>query len=88
MSELSEAEFEQAEALIGGGVRYVLGTVIVVLLGAILASGWSLWLQSFAAIALAAIVVVASVDTSNPATDRHFKTGHHDDRLRLVIGSA
>jgi hypothetical protein len=30
----------------------------------------------------------ASVDTSNPATDRHFKTGHHDDGLRLVIGSA
>ena len=31
---------------------------------------------------------MASVDTSNPATDRHFKTGHHDDGLRLVIGSA
>jgi len=30
----------------------------------------------------------ASVDTSNPATDRHLKTGHHDDGLRLVIGSA
>jgi len=30
----------------------------------------------------------SSVDTSNPATDRHFKTGHHDDGLRLVIGSA
>lgn len=29
-----------------------------------------------------------SVDTSNPATDRHFKTGHHDGGLRLVIGSA
>ena len=29
-----------------------------------------------------------SVDTSNPATDRHFKTGHHADGLRLVIGSA
>jgi integrase len=33
-------------------------------------------------------ITLASVDTSNPATDRHFKTGHHDDGLRLVIGSA
>ncbi len=29
-----------------------------------------------------------SVDTSNPATDVHRKTGHHADGLRLVIGSA
>lgn len=29
----------------------------------------------------------ASVDTSNPATDGHRKTGHHGDGLRLVIGS-
>jgi hypothetical protein len=28
------------------------------------------------------------VDTSNPATDGHLKTGHHDGGLRLVIGSA
>jgi hypothetical protein len=28
----------------------------------------------------------ASVDTSNPATDRHRKTGHHASELRLVIG--
>jgi hypothetical protein len=27
-----------------------------------------------------------SVDTSNPATDRHRKTGHHAGELRLVIG--
>jgi hypothetical protein len=27
-----------------------------------------------------------SVDTSNPATDRHRKTGHHASELRLVIG--
>jgi hypothetical protein len=32
--------------------------------------------------------VCASVDTSNPATDVHRKTGHHDDGLMLVIGSA
>lgn len=30
----------------------------------------------------------SSVDTSNPATDVHRKTGHHADGLRLVIGSA
>jgi hypothetical protein len=29
---------------------------------------------------------VPSVDTSNPATDRHRKTGHHAGELRLVIG--
>ncbi len=29
-----------------------------------------------------------SVDTSNPATDVHRKTGHHDSGLRLVIGLA
>ena len=34
------------------------------------------------------VMTTTSVDTSNPATDRHFKTGHHDDGLRLVIGSA
>jgi hypothetical protein len=34
------------------------------------------------------MVLIASVDTSNPATDVHRKTGHHGDRLRLVIGSA
>jgi hypothetical protein len=33
------------------------------------------------------IEAIPSVDTSNPATDVHRKTGHHD-RLRLVIGSA
>ena len=27
-----------------------------------------------------------SVDTSNPATDRHRKTGHHASELRLVSG--
>ncbi len=31
---------------------------------------------------------MASVDTSNPATDVHLKTGHHAGGLRLVIGSA
>jgi hypothetical protein len=30
----------------------------------------------------------SSVDTSNPATDVHRKTGHHTGGLRLVIGSA
>ena len=29
---------------------------------------------------------MASVDTSNPATDRHRKTGHHAGELRLVSG--
>jgi hypothetical protein len=28
--------------------------------------------------------VRSSVDTSNPATDRHRKTGHHAGELRLV----
>ena len=29
---------------------------------------------------------LASVDTSNPATDRHRETGHHAGELRLVSG--
>ena len=29
-----------------------------------------------------------SVDTTKPATDRHFKADHHDGGLRLVIRSA
>jgi alpha-beta hydrolase superfamily lysophospholipase len=33
-----------------------------------------------------AALLHASVDTSNPATDRHRKTGHHAGELRLVIG--
>ena len=28
-------------------------------------------------------VTIISVDTSNPATDRHFKTGHQTGALRL-----
>ncbi len=30
--------------------------------------------------------IMPSVDTSNPATDRHRKTGHHAGELRLVSG--
>jgi hypothetical protein len=33
-------------------------------------------------------LAIPSVDTSNPATSGHRKTGHHDDGLRLVIGLA
>jgi IS5 family transposase len=36
--------------------------------------------------AATADIAQSSVDTSNPATDRHRKTGHHAGELRLVIG--
>ena len=39
---------------------------------------------SSARAASAKSVVLTSVDTSNPATDRHRKTGHHAGEPRLV----
>ncbi|MBY0492479.1 MAG: hypothetical protein K2R93_21770 [Gemmatimonadaceae bacterium] len=59
MTEASEAEFEQVDEVVGGGISYLLGTVLLALFGAILGSGWALWLQGLVGVAVAALVVVA-----------------------------
>ena len=54
MSEASDAEFGQGEAFVAGALRKLAAAVVLLGLGAILASGWPVWGQLLAIVAFAA----------------------------------
>lgn len=59
MLDASDKEFGQAEDLIGDGILRILTAVVLLLIGAVLASGWAVWAQALAIGALAVVVVGA-----------------------------
>lgn len=57
MMDASDAEYGAAESFVGDGILRLLGAVVLMLVGGILASGWEPWVQGVAIVALAGAVL-------------------------------